>query len=154
MRRNLIETVMGAVVLVVAGFFLVFAYTTANVGTVSGYEVRAEFDRVDGLASGSEVRMAGIKIGTVLSQTLDPRSYLAVVTMSVDPSVKLPLDTSAKITADSLLGDKYLSLTPGAEDENIPAGGRIETTQGSIDLMDLIGRLIFSQTGGGEKKSE
>ena len=78
MRRNTIETVLGGVVIVVAGFFLVFAYTSADLRRVDGYEVTANFSSVGGLQSGSDVRISGVKVGTVTSQTLDPSTYLAV----------------------------------------------------------------------------
>lgn len=150
MGRNLVETLMGAVVLVVAIGFLFFAYETAGMKKVEGYEVVAKFDRVDGLTEGSDVRMSGIKVGTVTSQQLDPETYLAVVKISVSPKVKLPTDSSAQIASDGLLGDKYLSLTPGAEEEMLKSGGLIEHTQGSVDIVSLVGRLIFSQTEKGE----
>ncbi len=150
MGRNLIETLMGAAVIVVAVFFFVFAYNTADIGAVDGYPISAKFDRIDGIHEGSDVRMSGIKIGTVTTQAIDPQTYLAVVTMSIDRAIKLPLDTSASITADGLLGEKYLTLSPGGEDEIIPPGGEIETTQGSVDLFSLIGQLIFSQAGDGK----
>lgn len=146
MGRNLVETLMGGVVLVVAAAFLFFAYQTAGMRNVEGYEVKANFDRVDGLLEGSDVRMSGIKIGTVTHQTLDPKTYLAVVTMSIDRKVKLPLDSSAQVASDGLLGDKYLTLIAGAEEDMIKPGGRIEHTQGSVDIVSLVGRLIFSQT--------
>ncbi len=145
MARNPIETLMGAVVIAVAVFFFIFAYTTADIGAVEGYRISAKFDRIDGIGAGSDVRMSGVKIGTVTGQTLDPQTYLAVVTMSIDPAIELPLDTSASINAEGLLGEKYLALSPGGEEEMIPRGGEIETTQGSVDLMSLIGRLILSQ---------
>ncbi len=151
MQRNLIETIMGAVVIVVAAIFLVFAYTTADVRAVEGYDVSAKFDRIDGIKRGSDVRMAGIKIGTVMDSTLDPETYLAVVELSINPTVKLPLDTSASITSDGLLGDKYMSLSPGGDEAMIKPGGEIETTQGAIDLFSLVGQMIFSQTGKDDK---
>lgn len=148
MRKNYIETVMGGIVVVVALLFLVFAYNAANLkGTVEGYLVRAKFDRIDGIQRGSDIRMAGIKIGTVVDQKLDPATYLAVVTMNIHPEVKLPEDTSAAITSDGLLGDKYMVLTPGGAEDMIPHNGEITTTQGSIDLIGLVGKMIFSQSG-------
>ena len=99
MGRNLIETLMGAVVIAVAVFFFVFAYNTANIQTVKGYQVSAKFDRIDGIREGSDVRMSGIKIGTVTKQTLDPKTYLAVVELSVRPDIKLPTDSSARIAS-------------------------------------------------------
>ena len=149
MSRNVIETVMGGVVLVIAALFLVFAYTTAQIRATRGYEVTAEFDRVEGIREGTDVRISGIKIGSIVSQTLDPKTFLAIVRMSIDPDIKLPTDTVAQIASSGLLGDKYLSLVPGAEEETIPAGGKIARTQSPISLENLIGQYIFSQGGGG-----
>ena len=84
MNGNIFEALIGAVVLVVAAVFLVFAFSSANVGTVQGYEITAAFDRIDGLGLGADVRMSGIKIGTVIDQRLDPETFLAVVHMSID----------------------------------------------------------------------
>lgn len=152
MRRNLIETIMGGVVLVVAAYFLVFAYTKAEVSTVEGYEILARFDRVDGILPGSDVRMSGIKVGTVTSSVLDPKTYLAVVRMNISTEVKVPDDTSIAVSSDGLLGDKFLALSPGGSEDMLAAGGEILTTQGSIDLMGLVGQMIFSQTGQNEEK--
>ncbi|MEK9645127.1 MAG: outer membrane lipid asymmetry maintenance protein MlaD [Alphaproteobacteria bacterium] len=152
MRRNLIETVMGAVVVVVAALFMVFAYSKAEVGAVDGYTITAKFDRIDGIRPGTDVRMSGIKVGTVTSSKLDPKSYLAVVRMSIRTDVKVPEDTSIAVSADGLLGDKFLALTPGGAEDMLPDGGEITTTQGSIDLMSIIGQLIFSQTGKDDQK--
>lgn len=154
MKRNLIETIMGAVVIAVAVFFFVFAYTTADIRTVPGYLVTAKFDRIDGINLGSDVRLSGIKVGTVTAQILDPDDYLAKVTLSIDHKVKLPVDTSASITADGLLGSKYLNLSPGGAEKMLKPGDEIGITQGSIDMFAIIGKLIFSQTGQGEGKSD
>jgi len=154
MRKNQVETVMGAVVIAIAVIFLVFAYTTADIRRVQGYHVSMRFDRIDGLRLGTDVRMSGIKIGSVTQQVLDPQTYLAVVTASIDPSVKLPEDSSAAISSDGLLGEKYLAIVPGASDKMLPAGGEIEHTQGSVDLIGLVGRLMFSQTGDKDKAAQ
>jgi len=144
MSRNAIETIMGAVVLVIAALFLFFAYSTSQIRSTSGYEVTASFDRIDGIRDGGDVRISGIKVGSIISQTLDPKTYLAVVHMTIDPSVKLPTDTVAQIASSGLLGDKYLSLVPGGAEETIPPGGRIQFTQPAISLESLIGQYIFS----------
>ena len=107
MSRNAVETVMGAVVLVVAAVFLFFAYSTTQVRAVSGYELTARFNRVEGLRDGSDVRISGIKVGSVTSQTLDPKTFVAVITLNVEPSIKLPVDTVATISSSGLFGDKY-----------------------------------------------
>ncbi len=147
MGKNLIETLMGSVVIMVAVIFIAFAYSKADVGAVTGYTVKAKFDRIDGIKVGGDVRLSGIKVGTVVEEILDPNTYFAVVTLSIDNSIKLPTDTSAACTSSGLLGDKYLNLSPGADDTMIPEGGEIESTQGCIDLFALLGQMIFSQTG-------
>lgn len=152
MGKNLVETLMGAVVLGVAVIFFVFAYSKGGPKTVEGYSLIGKFDRVDGLAEGSDVRLSGIKVGTITRQTLDPETYLAVLTMSIKPEIKLPRDSSAQVASDGLLGDKYLSLQAGGDDEMLKDGGEIEHTQGSVDLLSLVGRFMFTQTGNKNKK--
>jgi len=150
MRRNVIETVLGAVVLLVAALFVIFAYSNASLRTVSGYSLVAKFDRVDGLNTGSDVKMSGIKVGTITGQDIDPQSYLAVVHLSVDPRIKLPADSAAEVVSDGLLGGKYLSLVPGADSKLLEAGGEIKFTQSPINLESLIGQLLFSNQKSGD----
>jgi phospholipid/cholesterol/gamma-HCH transport system substrate-binding protein len=154
MKRNAIETVMAAVVLVVAAVFLFFAYTTSHVGTVSGYEVTANFVRVEGLHDGGDVRVSGIRVGTIISQRLDLKTFDAVVRMSIDPTVKLPVDSYAQIASNGLLGDKYLQIVPGNEDEMIKAGGKIERTTPPISLESLIGQVMYSLQGSQQPKKD
>jgi phospholipid/cholesterol/gamma-HCH transport system substrate-binding protein len=142
MRRSLAETLIGAVVLVVAGYFLYFTYTTGY-QKVDGYEVTAKFNSVAGLTLGSDVRMSGIKVGSVIGARLDPNSYLAILRLRIEKTIKLPVDTTAKITSDSLLGSNYVALEPGAETKLIPENGQIQVTQDPINVVDLIGRFIF-----------
>ena len=150
MHRNLIETVMGGVVLVVALFFLAFAYTSADLNRVDGYEVTARFPSVEGLTVGSDVRISGVKVGSVVGYELDPLTFLAEVRMSIDDSIELPIDTAAVIASESLLGGKFMRLEPGGEEELITPGGEIEYTQAPVNLEDLIGRFIYgSQSDGG-----
>jgi phospholipid/cholesterol/gamma-HCH transport system substrate-binding protein len=144
MRRNIIETVIGALVLLVAFGFVAFVFQRTSMERVSGYQVIAQFDDASGLLPGTDVRLAGVKIGTVASQRLDGERFTAVVTMNVDDSIKLPTDTSARIIPDGLLGGNYVALDPGGEDDNIEAGGEIVYTQGAINVVDLLGRFIFS----------
>ena len=151
MSGNLVETLIGAVVLVVAGFFLYFSYQKADAGMVSGYALTAKFDKVDGVKVGSDVMLAGIKVGTVTDQSLDAVEYLAVLKISLSLDVKLPDDSAIKIASDGLLGGKYLSIDPGGSDEYLEAGDEIRFTQGAVDLTDLIGKAIYSSGGGGAK---
>ncbi len=144
MRRNVIETVLGGVVLAVAGFFLAFAYTSADLRKVDGYEITANFSSISGLQSGADVRISGVKVGSVTALTLDPKSYQAVAHMSIHPDIKLPTDTAAVIASESLLGGKYLSLEPGGESEMIKPNGRVEYTQSTPGIEQLLGQVIFS----------
>ena len=144
MRRNVIETVLGGVVLAVAGFFLAFAYTSADLRKVNGYEITANFSSISGLQAGADVRISGVKVGSVTELTLDPKSYQAVVHMSIHPDIKLPKDTAAVIASESLLGGKFLSLEPGGEPDMIKPNGRVEYTQSTPGLEQLRGQVIFS----------
>ncbi len=148
---NVIETVMGAVVIAVAAVFLFFAYTTSHVGAVSGYPLTAQFSSVDGLNVGSDVSLAGVKIGSVTAETLNPKTFLATVHMTIERQYKLPEDSVAKIASPGLLGNKYVEIVPGGSDQTLAAGGRIKYTQASVSLEDLIGQMIYSPAGGAAK---
>jgi phospholipid/cholesterol/gamma-HCH transport system substrate-binding protein len=151
MSRNMIETVLGAVVLVAAAVFLFFAYTASQVRAVPGYQVTAQFDSIDGIRVGSDVRIAGVKVGSVVGERLNPKTFLATIRMSIAREYKLPEDTVAEVTSSSLLGDKYMSLVPGGSDQTIPPGGRIKYTQAPVSLENLIGQMIYSPPGGQQK---
>ncbi len=153
MRRNIIETIMGGVVLLVAAGFVVLAFQSGTASSPSGYQVIAKFDDASGLGPGSEVRMAGVKIGTVRGLELEEETYFAVVTLNISDSIKLPRDTSARIIADGLLGSNYVALEPGGDEETIPSGEEITFTQGSINVVDLLGRFIFSAAEVATEKS-
>jgi phospholipid/cholesterol/gamma-HCH transport system substrate-binding protein len=153
MSRNAVETVMGALVLVVAALFLFFAYTTAQVSSVRGYQVTAKFSNAGGLKDGGDVRISGIKVGSVTSETLDPQTFQAIVHLSIDPSIKLSTDTVAQITSSGLLGDNFIAIEPGNEDEVIPPGGAITHTQAAMSLENLIGQVIYNQAQGSGSKS-
>lgn len=148
MGNNIVETIIGAVVLAFAAIFLIFAYRTADLGGgENGLNLTARFEQVDGLQIGSDVRMSGIKVGTVTSQSLDPRTYEAVIGISISKEIELPEDTAAKIASESLLGGSYLALAPGGAETMLANGSEITYTQSSVSLMDLIGQAIFSTSG-------
>jgi phospholipid/cholesterol/gamma-HCH transport system substrate-binding protein len=147
MSRNLLETLLGAVVLIVAIGFLAFAYSSSQVQQIGGYELVARFDKVDGLETGSDVRISGIRVGTVLDQTLDPETYRAEVRFNLREDVRLPADTSAAVVSNGLLGGKYLALVPGGDVEMLEPGDEVTLTQSAVNLEDLIGHMIFSQGG-------
>jgi phospholipid/cholesterol/gamma-HCH transport system substrate-binding protein len=142
MQSNAFETLVGAVVVIVAAGFLFFAYHSTNAGGLSGYEISAKLGRVDGLANGTDVRLSGIKIGTVSKLELDPKTYQAEITLRIHEDVKLPEDSSLMVTSSGLLGNQYVSITPGGSDVMLKPGGVIANTQGSVDVMSLVGRFI------------
>lgn len=146
MKRNPIETVLGGVVLVIAAMFMAFAYSTADIGAVAGYPVEAKFLKVGGLETGSDVRISGIRVGTVTGQKLDPTTYDALVTFTIASEVTLPTDTEAAIVSDGLLGGKYVNLIPGRATEKIAAGGKLTKTRDFQALEDLVGEIIFLAT--------
>lgn len=144
MKRSIVETVLGALVLIVAGVFLSFSYKTANVSASEGYAVMADFSGIGGLKAGDDVQISGVKVGTVQAVELNQDTFLARVHLSIDPALKLPSDTAALISSESLLGGRYLALEPGADEETIPSGGRIQYTQAPQNLEQLLGQFIFS----------
>jgi phospholipid/cholesterol/gamma-HCH transport system substrate-binding protein len=148
MNNSTVETLTGAIVVGVAAVFLLFVYQSSGFGhRASGYHVSAEFDNVEGVSVGTDIRMAGIKIGTVTAQKLNPDNFQAVVTMTIDPAVKLTDDTSAKVTSEGLLGAKFISLEPGGSDTKLAEGGVITYTQGAVDIWSLISQAMFEKSG-------
>ncbi|CCG07142.1 outer membrane lipid asymmetry maintenance protein MlaD [Pararhodospirillum photometricum] len=146
MERNPIETIMGAVVLGVAAVFLAFAYTTADLRPVAGYPVQAIFLKIGGLEAGSDVRINGVKVGTVTGRRLDPTTYQAIVDLSLSSAVRVPQDTRAAIVNDGMLGGKYIRLEPGQSPTMIAAGGRLSNTQDFQSMEELVGEIIFLAT--------
>lgn len=146
MRRNVIETVLGAVVLLVAGFFLAFAYTSADLRPVAGYKITARFNAIDGLAVGSDVRVGGVKIGSVVGQSIDLDSYQAVVEMTIRPDIGLPEDSVASVSSEGLLGGKYVRIDPGASKTHLAAGSDLAETRDIVSLEDMLGKVIFLVT--------
>jgi phospholipid/cholesterol/gamma-HCH transport system substrate-binding protein len=144
MQNSIVETLIGAVVIAVGVAFFIFAYSSTGSAPISGYDVVAKFNRADGVNIGTDVRLSGIKVGTVADMSLDPMTYNAVLTLALESNVKLPDDSSVRITSDGLLGNQYLSIEPGGSQMPIPPGGEIENTQGSIDLLGLLSKAMFS----------
>jgi len=145
-RRSIAEVLTGAVVLLVAAGFLAYAVAHSGRTTSSGYTLYAKFDHIDGLGAGADVRLAGVKVGNVSEERIDPQSFQAVVSLSVRDDIKLPKDTGAIITSESLLGGKYLSLQPGGDETVLQPGQTITITQSSVSLEELLGKFIFSMT--------
>ena len=146
MQRNVIETILGAIVLLIAGMFLVFAYNNSDLRPVEGYRVIAKFNAIDGLTVGNDVRIGGVKVGTVVEQRVDQQDYLAIVTMTIRPDIKLPKNTRVSVSSDGLLGGKYVKLEPSSDEDLVAAGGELMSTVDVISLEELLGRVIFLVT--------
>ncbi len=150
MKDKAFETLVGLIVLIVAGAFLIFAYKTSDIGASSdSYKVSAKFDSVTGLNLGSDIKIGGIKIGVVTEQKLDQETYQAVLTFNINKNVKIPKDSTAAIVGDGLLGNKYVSIAPGADENFLSEGSNIYFTQSSINLESLIGKFIFGSVDNG-----
>jgi phospholipid/cholesterol/gamma-HCH transport system substrate-binding protein len=149
--RNIVETIVGALVLAVAALFVFYAFAKSDRSTPNGYEVTARFGRVDGLKRGSDVTLSGVKVGTVTGIDLDRKSYQAVVHIALASGVNLPVDTNAKVVSESLLGGMVIVLDPGAEEQMIKPGGEIPNTQDAISFTELLAKFMF---GGTKSKSE
>lgn len=145
MKHNMIETLMGAIVIAIAAFFLVFAYSSSRVSADGGYILKVKFDRIDGIKVGSDVSVSGMKVGNVTKISIDPKTYMAHVEISVASDIQLPIDTSAEIISSGLLGDKYIALVPGGDDKNLADGGEIKHAQPAVSLEAMIGQLIFNK---------
>lgn len=129
MNKKPVETIMGIVVVFVAAFFLFFAYRVSDLQVVKGYEVTAKFLKVGGLNVGSDVRINGIKVGTVTSQKLEKDDYIAEVKMSLAPDISLPVDSVAAIVSDGLVGDKFIKIEPGKAKDILKNGDILANTK-------------------------
>lgn len=148
MGRNIIETIVGALVLVVAAVFVFYAFAKSDRTGPDGYELIARFGRIDGLKRGADVTLSGVKVGTVTGFTLDPKTYQAVVRLAVSSNIDLPIDTNVKIVSESLLGGMVVVLEPGSDKKMLRNGGEIDKTQDAIPLTELIAKFMFGGTGG------
>ncbi|HVN00828.1 MAG TPA: outer membrane lipid asymmetry maintenance protein MlaD [Caulobacteraceae bacterium] len=148
------ETGVGAVVILAAAGFLAYSLTVGGSVHPHGYEVRAKFGQVGSLAPGAVVSVAGVKIGTVSSIKLDPKTYLATTTLDLDPAVPLPSDSTARIASDGLMGASHVVIEPGGATETLKPGGEIENTQGAVDVFSLISQFLRPQPSAGESAAD
>lgn len=154
MNKKPVETIMGIVVVIVAAFFLFFAYRVSDLQVVKGYNVTAKFLKVGGLNAGSDVRINGIKVGSVISMKLDDIDYIADVVMSIAPNINLPVDSTAVIVSDGLVGDKFIKIEPGKSKELLKNGDVISNTKDFKTLEDMVGEIIFMVTDDGSKEDK
>ncbi len=144
MRSNIFETFIGAIVIILAVSFLFYSFSITDNNSESTYKIKATFNRIDGIQIGSDVRLSGIKIGSVAKSSLNQTTYEAELVLVIDDSIYIPDDSSAKITMDGLLGSNYISIEPGGSDIYLTENDYLLYTQGSIDLIGLVGEALFS----------
>lgn len=154
MGKKPVETIMGLVVLFIAVLFLAFAYRVSDLQVVKGYTLTADFLKVGGLSTGSDVRINGIKVGTVTDQKLNNEDYTVTVTFSISSDIKLPADSTVAIVGDGLMGDKFVKIEPGKSTEQLKDGDQFKSTKDFKTLEDMVGEIIFMVTdnGGNDEK--
>ncbi|EDM68911.1 MULTISPECIES: outer membrane lipid asymmetry maintenance protein MlaD [unclassified Moritella] len=149
MKKSSIETSVGIFVLI---GILCVGYLTIKLGKMellsdNYYSVYADFNSATGLKGGANVEMAGVKIGQIDNIVLLPNIKIARVKLNIDKEITLSVDVIASVKTAGLLGDRYLSLTPGGSDEYLEAGDSIEETESALDIEDLISKYVFSSEG-------
>jgi len=150
MRESLFETLVGLAVVAVAGIFLFFSLQQrSEAAPRNSYTLSAKFNKVDGISAGSDVRMAGVKVGAVTDIKLDPKSYKAVVTFTMRKGIQVPDDSTAQVVSDGLLGGAYIGIMVGGSFDYVAEGGQIEFTRGSVDLLTVLSEVAQSAAGGG-----
>ncbi len=146
MTENQTEVFAGAAVLAAAIFFVFYAgQTTGFTASSTTYDLKASFRSVEGITLGSDVRMAGVKVGTITSLELNPKTFFADATVSVMNGLELPDDSAILISSEGLLGGNFIELVPGGSETNLAPGAEIEDTQGSVSLISLLMKFV----GGG-----
>ena len=142
MSKAVIESVVGALVLAVAIISVLVVFQSSDTQRVEGYQLTASFDNAEGLSAGTDIRLAGIKIGSVGSSRVDPKSFEATVVFNIDAGVSLPADSVARVVPDGLLGGNFIEINPGGAEESLQPGGVIENTRGAINVVELISQIV------------
>ena len=151
MNRKLTDLLVGMFVLLGFGALVFLAVRAGNMSSSVGlndtYQVSAKFDNIGGLKPRAAVRSAGVVVGRVASITFDDKSYQALVTIDLDRRYEFPKDSSAKILTSGLLGEQYIGLEPGGDEQMLASGGTISMTQSAVVLENLIGQFLYGKAG-------
>jgi phospholipid/cholesterol/gamma-HCH transport system substrate-binding protein len=154
MNSKIVETITGFFVIAIALWFVIFF--TNRAGSVefgkNSYHLVAAFDQADGINVGSFIKIGGVKVGVVEEMSLDNKNYKAVLVFALDGDVKIAEDSIAKISSSGLLGEKYISIIPGADDVFLGNNEEIKFTESAVNLENLIGKMIYS--GSDNKKND
>jgi phospholipid/cholesterol/gamma-HCH transport system substrate-binding protein len=153
LRENGVEALIGLLVVLFAAWFVWFAFQRTGGGGIAGAtRVTALFPNAAGVSVGTDVRVAGLKVGVVSAQRLDPKNFEVEATLAIDPKVQVPSDSSAAITSEGLLGATYIALVPGGSTTPLKTGDQILDTQGAIDMMGMVGQFINKTGASGDSK--
>lgn len=148
MSRFAAEVAAGAAVLVLAGAFAFYAAQGAGLTASSGasYPLKASFRSVDGISVGSDVRLAGVKVGTISNLVLNPQTFMADATVMLRQDIQLPTDSAILISSEGLLGGNFVEIVPGGAPDNLAPGDEIEDTQGAVSLISLLMKFVGGQS--------
>ena len=144
MKENKLEVIIGAVVLVVAIGFVIFLYqsTGLSVSNSRHYELKADFRSADGIHVGTDVRLAGVKVGTVSDLSLNVETYRAEAKLTIENKVDIPDDSALTVSSEGLLGGNFIEIIPGASYEYMQPGDEFLDTQGSVSLISLLLKFV------------
>lgn len=149
MSENRLEVLTGAAVLAVAVGFFVWAGQGRGLGNAADtYPLHASFRSVEGITLGTDVRMAGVKIGTVTGIALNPQTFFADTTVAVKTGVELPEDSQILVASEGLLGGAFVEILPGGSLTNLAAGDEIIDTQGAVSTLGLLMKFAGAKTDG------
>ncbi|MCB2136711.1 MAG: outer membrane lipid asymmetry maintenance protein MlaD [Rhodobacteraceae bacterium] len=150
MAESTTEVLTGAGVLAVALGFLVYAGQGASFGSgADNYTLTASFRSVEGITVGTDVRMAGVKVGAVTALELNPQSFFADATVTVRDGIKVPDDSTILVTSEGLLGGSFVEILPGGSPVDLEPGAEIEDTQGAVSLIALLMKFVGAAAGNG-----
>ena len=152
--HNYFDFLIGSLVLLCAIGFFSYSFKNSKISTNEGYAIFAKFENADGISIGSDIKISGIKVGSIVEQSLDEKTFKANLKMNVSDNIKIPSDSSAKIVSEGLLGSKYISISLGGDEENLKDGQEITFTQSSVNFEELLGKFIFSDKNKNENKDE
>lgn len=146
MRENRTETLVGAVVLAAALGFGFYAAKAAGLGiSAQGYDLTASFRSVEGISTGTDVRLAGVNIGQISDMTLNPDTFRADVTLSFSSDIAIPNDSAVAIASEGILGGSFVEIVPGGSLDNFAPGEEIEDTQGAVSLISLLLKFVTGE---------
>ncbi|MHB8367879.1 MAG: outer membrane lipid asymmetry maintenance protein MlaD [Acidithiobacillus sp.] len=151
MEKRAIDWWVGIFVLLGIAALVVLALRVGNLSGFAyndGYVLHADFTNVGSLKARSPVKLGGVTIGEVTHIGMDPKTFMAKVTMRIEPKVKLPTDTGASIYTEGLLGEQYVAVQPGGMPQDLKPGGTITMTQSAVNIDQLIGQMVFDKASG------